>query len=193
MKTTLSLSELEHLSGGDEVAKVACPLCGPSRKTAASRERKVMRIYDAALYLCSRCGANGGADNDSVSGDGPLSFRELRHMHRMRRREEERESRSKALQKAKKRYVSRLAGLISVDLYSSDDIKGDERIKMNQITHIVREDIDRLLVVLCTSTDDLDALCRVIEAVSWMSRFMSQHPIIGRRRTTCVQQAHRKE
>jgi hypothetical protein len=89
--------------------------------------------------------------------------------------------------------VSRLAGLISVDLYSSDDIKGDERIKMNQITHIVREDIDRLLVVLCTSTDDLDALCRVIEAVSWMSRFMSQHPIIGRRRTTCVQQAHRKE
>jgi Toprim domain len=44
---------------------VACPLCGPGRRTPANRHRKVLRVWRGApgfvTYSCARCGVRGYA------------------------------------------------------------------------------------------------------------------------------------
>ena len=46
----------------------ACPLCGPDRRHAANRKRRVLRVWHQepgfASYNCSRCGAKGCARAD---------------------------------------------------------------------------------------------------------------------------------
>jgi hypothetical protein len=49
---------------------VACPLCGPDRRSSVNRKRQVLRIWHDELgfatYSCARCGAKGWARADSV-------------------------------------------------------------------------------------------------------------------------------
>jgi hypothetical protein len=67
----LTFSELDDLSRGAAITDVACPSCGPGRKAASNRVRKVMRIWnsddDFLSYNCSRCGAKGYAHPDNAS------------------------------------------------------------------------------------------------------------------------------
>ena len=61
----LDLDDIRALTDGSfGVIDVACPSCGPSRRSAANRNRKVLRIWDDgefATYLCARCGIRGWA------------------------------------------------------------------------------------------------------------------------------------
>jgi hypothetical protein len=61
----IDFETLVNLSRGAAVADAACPLCGPARKHASNRTRKVMRIWnegdDFITYHCERCAASGHA------------------------------------------------------------------------------------------------------------------------------------
>jgi hypothetical protein len=64
----LDLAQLRGLSGGAERIDVACPLCGPWRRTPSNRSRKVLRIWDDGsfvTYKCARCEAHGWARDAS--------------------------------------------------------------------------------------------------------------------------------
>jgi hypothetical protein len=71
----LSFSELEDLTRGKVVAEVACPLCGPSRRAAVNRTRKVLKIWDSGddfiSYNCARCGAKGYAKPEGYARSTP--------------------------------------------------------------------------------------------------------------------------
>lgn len=58
---------------------VACPLCGPSRRSPVNRKRQVLRIWHRepgfASYCCQRCGAQGYARANGVEGHH-------QHLHR---------------------------------------------------------------------------------------------------------------
>jgi hypothetical protein len=75
----LSFQELDDLSRGAAVADVACPLCGPSRRAAVNRARKVLRIWnsgdDFISYFCSRCEAKGYAHPDGAKRSATLPKR----------------------------------------------------------------------------------------------------------------------
>jgi hypothetical protein len=61
MTAALDLASLTN--GRFGVIDVACPLCGPERRHAINRRRKVLRIWrlDSSFgtYHCARCGARG--------------------------------------------------------------------------------------------------------------------------------------
>ncbi len=62
----LRFDELRSLnSGRNGASDTPCPLCGPSRKSARNRSRKVLRIWDDGdgfiTYTCARCQASGWA------------------------------------------------------------------------------------------------------------------------------------
>lgn len=62
------LSGLLAGAAGRSIVDVACPICGPERKQAHNRNRKVMRIWDDGdflTYLCARCGNSGWAKDGS--------------------------------------------------------------------------------------------------------------------------------
>jgi hypothetical protein len=70
----LSFAEIDRLCSGQHGEfDVACPWCGPDRRTAYNRKREVLHIWretpDFASYNCARCRAKGWArDGD---GDHP--------------------------------------------------------------------------------------------------------------------------
>ena len=70
-------NSLRDLSRGRPESDHACPSCGPGRKTASNRVRKVVRVWDNGedfiSYNCSRCGEKGFAhpDNRSASRTAP--------------------------------------------------------------------------------------------------------------------------
>jgi hypothetical protein len=49
---------------------IACPECGPSRRSQGNRRRKTLRVWredaDFATYRCARCGAKGYARRDGA-------------------------------------------------------------------------------------------------------------------------------
>jgi hypothetical protein len=57
------------------IRDVACPLCGPERRSPENRKRRVLRIWHQesgfATYCCQRCGAKGYARTNSGGGDHP--------------------------------------------------------------------------------------------------------------------------
>jgi hypothetical protein len=66
MKNALRYAHLSSLVGDRfGVHDVACPLCGPDRRLASNRRRKVLRVWHTApgfvTYSCARCGARGYA------------------------------------------------------------------------------------------------------------------------------------
>jgi hypothetical protein len=75
MRSGLSLSNLVDLTGGALGRHdVACPICGPSCRSPANQERKVLRIWcrrrEFASFKCARCGAKGyAADRATEDAD----------------------------------------------------------------------------------------------------------------------------
>jgi hypothetical protein len=69
--TALSFRQLIEATGYRRgIFDVACPLCGPDRRAATNRTRKVMRVWnvcpDFLTYACARCGETGYAqDHDA--------------------------------------------------------------------------------------------------------------------------------
>jgi hypothetical protein len=69
---TLDLGEIDRITGGRLGSHdVACPVCGPERRTATNRARKVLRIWRIEVgfagFHCVRCGTKGYARD----GDAP--------------------------------------------------------------------------------------------------------------------------
>ncbi len=70
----LDLALVDHLTGG-RLGRfdVPCPACGPHRRAAANRRRRVLRIWrlDPSFsgYHCARCGARGHVRADTVRLD----------------------------------------------------------------------------------------------------------------------------
>lgn len=66
------LATLHNLTGGRRgIHDVACPACGPECKSAANRNRKVLRVWDDGefvTYKCARCEAKGWAKDGGVGG-----------------------------------------------------------------------------------------------------------------------------
>lgn len=71
----MTLHEIERLTGGRVgVFDVACPTCGPQRRSPINRRRKVLRVWQVeptfATFHCARCGEHGhvrdGADDDAT-------------------------------------------------------------------------------------------------------------------------------
>ena len=64
MSDALSLQFIENTTGMQVGAHdVSCPLCGPDRKSAHNRVRRVLRVFikpdGFVSYTCARCGADG--------------------------------------------------------------------------------------------------------------------------------------
>ena len=55
--------DLDIITGGfDGTYDVACPICGPDRRQAVNRRRKVLRVWVVdgfVTYCCARCGEHG--------------------------------------------------------------------------------------------------------------------------------------
>jgi hypothetical protein len=70
-RAMITLAEIDALSGRRRGAfDVPCPLCGPLRRSARNRRKRVMRIWRTepgfATYHCARCGEQGFArDRDN--------------------------------------------------------------------------------------------------------------------------------
>jgi hypothetical protein len=67
----MSFDELMALiNDGYGYFDVACPTCGPDRRSQGNRSRKVLRIWhdepDFASFNCSRCGMKGSARRDGA-------------------------------------------------------------------------------------------------------------------------------
>lgn len=63
-----TFDDLLDLAGGRAVADVACPVCGPGRRSPTNQRRKVLRVWTEdgfASYRCARCGAQGYASDRS--------------------------------------------------------------------------------------------------------------------------------
>jgi hypothetical protein len=71
MSSALEFERLMRITGGRmAVHDVACPLCGPEKRSPANRVRKVLRVWYVspgfASYVCARCGVYGwSADRDT--------------------------------------------------------------------------------------------------------------------------------
>jgi hypothetical protein len=64
----IDLATIDKLAPNTGVIDVACPICGPERRTPINRRRKVLRVWRLepgfATYHCARCGARGHARDD---------------------------------------------------------------------------------------------------------------------------------
>ncbi len=70
------LSEACNGRGGTH--DLACPECGPGRRSPVNRKRRVLRVWlepDHARWNCARCGMHGGARRHSVSSPLPAAPR----------------------------------------------------------------------------------------------------------------------
>lgn len=66
MNGQFDFEALRSLSGGAAISDAACPICGPSRKSAINQRRKTLRIWDDGefiTYVCARCGEKGWASD----------------------------------------------------------------------------------------------------------------------------------
>ena len=80
---TFDYSTLAALCPLESERDVACPLCGPDRRTAHNRRREVLRVWHMkpgfATYNCKRCGAHGWARGDGAGRVRQLSVVNLNH------------------------------------------------------------------------------------------------------------------
>jgi hypothetical protein len=82
MTGAITFAEIDGLTGYScGIFDVACPECGPARKSSANRKRKTLRIWrkepEYATFDCERCGVKGWARSDGASVRAP-------HPHRIR-------------------------------------------------------------------------------------------------------------
>jgi hypothetical protein len=68
---TINLAQIDHATGG-RIGKfdIACPMCGPYRKSPLNQRRKVLRIWRLepgfATHHCARCGEQGFARDGNI-------------------------------------------------------------------------------------------------------------------------------
>jgi hypothetical protein len=64
----IDLATIDKLAPDIGVIDVACPICGPERRSPINRRRKVLRVWrlesSFATYHCARCGAHGHVRDD---------------------------------------------------------------------------------------------------------------------------------
>jgi len=64
----IDLATIDKLAPDTGVIDVACPICGPERRSPINRRRKVLRVWRLepgfATYHCARCGARGHVRDD---------------------------------------------------------------------------------------------------------------------------------
>jgi Toprim domain len=79
----LSFSALSQFVGGQVgVQDVPCPVCGPDRRSAINRRRKVLRVWrptpSFASYHCARCGLDGHARQVGTPAPEPAALARAR-------------------------------------------------------------------------------------------------------------------
>jgi hypothetical protein len=79
----ISLAQIDHATGGRiGTFDMACPLCGPYRKSPVNQRRKVLRIWRLepgfAGYQCARCGVKGCAFDRSAPAPDPIELQRAR-------------------------------------------------------------------------------------------------------------------
>src|SRR5262249_24098159 len=84
---------------------VACPLCGPERRTPLKRRRKVLRVWRLergfATYHCARCGEGGYVrDNYAKPQIARAEFKRRLAAARAEAADRERSSAAERLEKA---------------------------------------------------------------------------------------------
>jgi len=99
---------------------VACPLCGPERRKAINRRRKVLRVWRLergfATYHCVRCGEGGYARDDYAKPQiARAEFERRLAAARAEAAERERDSAAERLSKAQWLWSKRkpIAGTIA--------------------------------------------------------------------------------
>lgn len=72
----MTLDELRTATGGHVgIFDVACPKCGPERKSSANRNRRVLRIWDDGDFVtfkCARCEQKGWAKDHAAGISRPV-------------------------------------------------------------------------------------------------------------------------
>jgi hypothetical protein len=70
-QSAINYDDLVALACG-AVSDVACPLCGPGRRSSENRKRRVLRIWLSndgfASFFCARCAVRGWARDNEASG-----------------------------------------------------------------------------------------------------------------------------
>jgi hypothetical protein len=82
MKTGLDFQIVEQLIGGKfGTFDVACPLCGPERRSNINQRRRVLRIWRAsdgfATFRCARCEEEGFVRPENVGADNPPATKKI--------------------------------------------------------------------------------------------------------------------
>jgi hypothetical protein len=97
---TAALDLVALASGRFGVIDVTCPLCGPTRRYAVNRKRKVLRIWrdspNFATYHCARCGAHGFDRAEALTAIDRDRPEQLRREAAARDRDHAEEQRRKA-------------------------------------------------------------------------------------------------
>jgi hypothetical protein len=100
-QTTMQIQDIDRLTGGGiGQFDVACPLCGPEKRSAGNRVRKVLRIWRLdggfATFHCERCGESGHTRDRSAPPPDPIRLAAARKVAQEREREASAERLSKA-------------------------------------------------------------------------------------------------
>jgi hypothetical protein len=104
MDGALDLVAIDRLTGGGlGTFDVACPKCGPDRRSPTNRRRRVLRVWRIdpafASYHCARCGVHGYA-TEKRRGRRPVDRQALARA-KGEAEERERVSRAERLEKAR--------------------------------------------------------------------------------------------
>lgn len=80
---SISFSALAQFAGHQlGVHDIPCPVCGPDRRSAINRRRKVLRVWRStpsfASYHCARCGLDGHARQDGTPAPEPAALAKAR-------------------------------------------------------------------------------------------------------------------
>jgi hypothetical protein len=77
-----TFEELDRFLDGRATYRVACPACGPSRRTAKKAKRRVLKLWhpklDLISYACAHCGIGGYAIREGVTKPNAQQYERLR-------------------------------------------------------------------------------------------------------------------
>jgi hypothetical protein len=91
-RPAIALALIDRITGG-RIGQhdVACPLCGPERRSAVNRIRKTLRIWRLeegfASFHCARCGEHGHTRDRSAPTPNPIRLAAARAAAQERERE----------------------------------------------------------------------------------------------------------
>jgi hypothetical protein len=98
---TLDLAVIDSLTGGQiGTIDVACPICGPERRSPVNQRRRVLRIWridpNFATFSCARCGEHGYVRSDHHVDVDPVALERVRAQAAERDRQSSADRLSKA-------------------------------------------------------------------------------------------------